>query len=48
MFFAELLKLWRQGIAIVGLLACGIAIFVMSTGTIRALETSRERYYRSY
>jgi putative ABC transport system permease protein len=48
MFFAELLSLWRQGIAIIGLLACGIAIFVMSTGTIRALETSREAYYRSY
>lgn len=48
MFFAELIRLWRQGIAIVGLLACGIAIFVMSTGMIRALETSRERYYREY
>lgn len=48
MFFAELIRLWRQGIAIVGLLACGVAIFVMSTGMIRALETSRERYYRDY
>jgi putative ABC transport system permease protein len=48
MFLAELIKLWRQGVAIVGLLACGIAIFVMSTGTIRSLETSREAYYREY
>ena len=46
MFFAEFFRLWRQGVAIVGLLACGIAIFVMSTGMIRALETSRDRYYR--
>ncbi|MFO0011732.1 MAG: ABC transporter permease [Planctomycetota bacterium] len=48
MFFAEFFRLWRQGVAIVGLLACGIAIFVMSTGMIRALETSRDRYYRDY
>ncbi len=48
MLLADLRRLWRQGFAIVGLLACGIATFVMSTGTIRALETSRERYYRDF
>jgi putative ABC transport system permease protein len=48
LFLSEIARLWRQGVAIVGLLACGIAIFVMSTGMIRALQTSRDSYYRQF
>jgi putative ABC transport system permease protein len=40
--------MWQQGLAISALLASGIAIFVMSTSTMRSLELNRERYYRDY
>ncbi len=41
-------RMWQQGLAISALLACGIAIFVMSTSTMRSLELNRQRYYRDY
>jgi len=48
MLLADLLRMWRQGLAIVVLLACGVATFIMSTSTMRSLESSRDRYYRDY
>lgn len=48
LLFSEVLRLWRQGIAIAGLLACGIATFIMATGTMEALERSRDQYYQEY
>ncbi len=40
--------MWRQGLAISVLLACGIAIFVMMSSSMQSLETSCDRYYRTY
>ena len=48
MLFSDLLKMWRQGIAISLLLACGIATFVMSTSAMQSLDRSREFYYSEY
>jgi putative ABC transport system permease protein len=48
MLIADLRRTWRQGIAISLLLACGIALFVMTTSAMRSLETSMQRYYRNY
>ncbi len=39
--------LW-QSMAICAILACGIAIFVMATSTLRSLEYSCERFYEGY
>lgn len=48
LLLSDLLRLWKQGIAIVALLACGISTFIMSTTTIRSLEVSRDHYYSHY
>ena len=45
---SDLLRMWRQGLAISILLACGIAIFIMTTSAMRSLETSCDRYYKTY
>jgi len=45
MLFADARRMWRQGIAISTLLACGIAVFVMSSSTMKSLESSRRQYY---
>jgi putative ABC transport system permease protein len=37
--------MWRQGLAISSLLACGIAVFVMSGSAMKSLEKSRRQYY---
>ena len=39
---------WKQGLAIVLLLTCGIATLIMSMTTMRSLEASRDRYYSKY
>ncbi|MFN5104780.1 MAG: ABC transporter permease [Planctomycetota bacterium] len=44
----ELTSHWKQGLAIVVLLTCGIATLIMSTTTMRSLEASRDRYYTKY
>jgi len=48
LLISDILRLWKQGVAIVGLLACGIATFIMSTSTIRSMEASRDQYYAHY
>lgn len=48
LLFSDLMRLWKQGIAIVVLLACGISTLIMSTTTIRSLEASRDHYYSHY
>ncbi len=45
MLLSDLKTMWRQGMAISLLLACGIATFVMSTSAMQSLDHSRERYY---
>lgn len=40
--------MWRQGLAISILLACGIATFVMSTSTMLSLQKSQDKYYADY
>jgi putative ABC transport system permease protein len=45
---SDLRAMWRQGMAISILLACGITVFVMSTSAMRSLEKSRDRYYEDY
>jgi len=46
MLLADARRLWRQGLAISGLLACGIALFIMSSSTMQSLEASRRQYYQ--
>ncbi|MEZ5302800.1 MAG: ABC transporter permease [Verrucomicrobiales bacterium] len=48
-------KLWRdlagmkgQGAAIALVIGCGVSMFVMAVGTLRALERSQETYYQRY
>ena len=48
LLLSDLIRLWKQGIAIVALLTCGISTFVMSTTTLRSLEASRDHYYSHY
>ena len=45
LLLSELGSHWKQGTAIVVLLACGIATLIMSITTMRSLEASRDRYY---
>jgi putative ABC transport system permease protein len=43
--------LWRirgQSLAIILVIAAGVALFVMSLGTMRSLETTRDAYYERY
>ena len=40
--------MWRQGLAIIALLACGIATFVMSMSSTRSLDRSMSKYYSDY
>lgn len=48
LLLADIGTMWRQGIAISLLLACGIATWMMTTSTMRSMASSRERYYRDY
>ncbi len=41
----DLARLWSQAAAIALVLACGVAILLMSLGMFQALETTREAYY---
>jgi putative ABC transport system permease protein len=44
----DLRRLWGQGLAIGAITALGTALFVMSLGTIQALEATRDAYYEHY
>lgn len=48
LLIAQLRDHWKQGLAIVLLLTCGIATLIMSMTTMRSLEASRDRYYSKY
>jgi putative ABC transport system permease protein len=43
--FRDFLRLWAQGLAIALVLACGVAIFLMSFGMFKALSDTRDAYY---
>ncbi len=43
--FRDFLRLWAQGLAIALVLACGVAIFLMSFGMFKALTDTRDAYY---
>ena len=45
MLITDARKMWRQGLAISLLLACGISVFLMSGSTMKSLTTSRRIYY---
>ena len=45
---ADLASHWKQGVAIVVLLMCGVATLIMSISTVRSLEASQDRYYSRY
>ena len=45
LLLSDMKRMWRQCLAITILMACGIATFVMSTSTMRSLESSMEKYY---
>lgn len=48
LLFSEWKRMWRQSLAISGLLACGIATFVMSNSTMHSLTRSMAKYYADY
>jgi putative ABC transport system permease protein len=43
----DLKRLRTQAVAVSGVLACGVALFVMATGMYDSLERARDRYYDS-
>jgi putative ABC transport system permease protein len=45
MLVVEAKRMWRQGLAICVLLACGVGVFVMSGSTMTSLEASCQDYY---
>lgn len=44
----DLLQMKGQALAICAVLACGVAMFVMSLTTLASLEQTMDRYYRDY
>ncbi|MDC0934739.1 ABC transporter permease [Pirellulales bacterium] len=48
LLFSDMRRMWRQGLAICVLLACGIATFVMSTSAMQSLDKSAAKYYADY
>ncbi|MCA9214353.1 MAG: FtsX-like permease family protein [Planctomycetales bacterium] len=48
LLITDLKRMWRQGLAISVLLACGIATFVMSMSSMRSLDKSMAKYYSDY
>jgi len=48
LLLSDIRAMWRQGMAISLLLACGIATWMMTTSTMRSMASSREHYYREY
>ena len=48
LLITDVKRMWRQGLAISVLLGCGIATFVMSMSSMRALDKSMTKYYSDY
>lgn len=46
--FRDLRRLWAQSLAIALVLACGVATLILSVGTYRSLEETRDAYYERY
>lgn len=44
----DLRHIWLQALAIALVIGCGVAMYVMSLGTVRALDETREAYYERY
>jgi len=44
----DLRRIWLQALAIALVIGCGVAMYVMSLGTLRSLEESRTAYYERY
>ena len=48
LLMSDVKRMWRQGLAISSLMACGVATFVMSTSTMHSLKKSQAKYYADY
>lgn len=46
--FRDLGHVWLQGLAIALVIGCGVAMYVMSLGTLRSLDETRSAYYERY
>ena len=46
--FRELLEMSGQAVAIVMVIASGVATYLMSVSTLHALSDTRDRYYAEY
>lgn len=44
----DLRRIWLQALAIALVIGCGVAMYVMSLGTLRSLDESRTAYYERY
>ena len=44
----DLRHIWLQALAIALVIGCGVAMYVMSLGTIRSLDETRSAYYERY
>jgi putative ABC transport system permease protein len=44
----DLRHIWLQALAIALVIGCGVAMYVMSLGTLRSLEETRAAYYERY
>ncbi|UCH73924.1 MAG: ABC transporter permease [Rhodospirillales bacterium] len=44
----DLRRIWLQALAIALVIGCGVAMYVMSLGTLRSLDESRAAYYERY
>lgn len=44
----DLGRMWAQSLAIALVMACGVAVLVLSVGTYRSLEETRAAYYERY
>ncbi len=44
----DLRRIWLQALAIALVIGCGVAMYVMSLGTLRSLDETRTAYYERY
>ena len=44
----DLRHIWLQALAIALVIGCGVAMYVMSLGTMRSLDETRQAYYERY
>ncbi|MDH3231631.1 MAG: FtsX-like permease family protein [Alphaproteobacteria bacterium] len=46
--YRDLRRIWLQALAIALVIGCGVAMYVMSLGTLRSLDETRTAYYERY